>query len=165
MEQTAAPKRDKIVTLLDGEATREQVLIKGWVRTRRDSKGFSFFEINDGSCLRNIQVIVDAGIGNYSEAKDLGTGAAIAVEGKLVASPGSGQPWEIQADRITVIGTCPEDSLCKRNGIPTNSCAPLPTCGRGPINTARCSACGRGLRMLFTNFSKTAVSTISIPRS
>ncbi len=109
MKETVALKRDKIVTLLDGDAPREQVLIKGWVRTRRDSKGFSFFEINDGSCLRNIQVIVDAGIGNYSEAKDLGTGAAIAVEGKLVASPGSGQPWEIQADRITVIGTCPED--------------------------------------------------------
>ncbi|MGH8534565.1 MAG: OB-fold nucleic acid binding domain-containing protein, partial [Gammaproteobacteria bacterium] len=102
-------KRDKIVTLLDGEASRERVLVKGWVRTRRDSKDFSFFEINDGSCLRNIQVIVDAGIGNYSEAKDLGTGAAIAVEGKLVASPGSGQQWEIQAARITVIGTCPED--------------------------------------------------------
>ena len=97
MKETAALKRDKIVTLLDGEASREQVLIKGWVRTRRDSKGFSFFEINDGSCLRNIQVIVDAGIGNYSEAKDLGTGAAIAVEGKLVASPGSGQQWEIQS--------------------------------------------------------------------
>ncbi|MDQ3563002.1 MAG: asparagine--tRNA ligase [Pseudomonadota bacterium] len=102
-------KRDKIVTLLDGDAPRERVLVKGWVRTRRDSKDFSFFEINDGSCLRNIQVIVDAGIGNYSEAKDLGTGAAIAVEGKLVASPGSGQQWEIQADRITVIGTCPAD--------------------------------------------------------
>ena len=109
MKETAAPKRDKIVTLLDGEASRERVLIKGWVRTRRDSKDFSFFEINDGSCLRNIQVIVEAEIGNYSEAKDLGTGAAIAVEGKLVASPGSGQQWEIQADRITVIGTCPED--------------------------------------------------------
>jgi len=109
VKETAAPKRDKIVTLLDGEASRERVLIKGWVRTRRDSKDFSFFEINDGSCLRNIQVIVEAEIGNYSEAKDLGTGAAIAVEGKLVASPGSGQQWEIQADRITVIGTCPED--------------------------------------------------------
>ncbi len=109
MKETVALKRDKIVTLLDGDAPRERVLVKGWVRTRRDSKDFSFFEINDGSCLRNIQVIVDAGIGNYSEAKDLGTGAAIAVEGKLVASPGSGQQWEIQADRITVIGTCPAD--------------------------------------------------------
>ncbi|MGH8546000.1 MAG: asparagine--tRNA ligase [Gammaproteobacteria bacterium] len=109
MQEVASPRRDKVITLLSADAPRERVLVKGWVRTRRDSKDFSFFEVNDGSCLRNIQVIVDAGIGNYSEAKDLGTGAAIAVEGKLVASPGSGQQWEIQADRITVIGTCPED--------------------------------------------------------
>ncbi|MFH0341419.1 MAG: asparagine--tRNA ligase [Chromatiales bacterium] len=108
-QEVAALKRDKVVTLLSADAARERVVVKGWVRTRRDAKGLSFLELNDGSCLRNIQVIVDAGIGSYSDAKDLGTGAAIAAEGKLVASPGSGQQWEIQADRITVIGTCPED--------------------------------------------------------
>ena len=102
-------KRDKVITLLGADAPRERVLVKGWVRTRRDAKGLSFLELNDGSCLGSIQVIAEAGLGNYAEVKDLGTGAAIAVEGRLVASPGSGQRWEVQADSITVIGTCPED--------------------------------------------------------
>ena len=102
-------KRDKVITLLGADAPRERVLVKGWVRTRRDAKGLSFLELNDGSCLGSIQVIAEAGLGNYAEVRDLGTGAAVAVEGRLVASPGSGQRWEVQADSITVIGTCPED--------------------------------------------------------
>lgn len=101
-------KREKVITLLNAAAPRDQVLLKGWVRTRRDSKGLSFIEVNDGSCLRNLQVIVDTSLTNYEEAKELGTGAAISVEGKLVPSPGTGQAWELQATRIDVIGPCPE---------------------------------------------------------
>ena len=58
-------EREKIAKLLAATTPQDPVLVKGWVRTRRDSKGFSFLEINDGSCLKNIQVIADASLSNY----------------------------------------------------------------------------------------------------
>ena len=101
-------KRSKIVELLRTDAPESAVLVKGWVRTRRDSKGFSFLEINDGSCLKNIQIIADADIDDYPAVRDLSTGAAVAVTGSLVASPGGGQRWEIQAKTLEVLGRAPE---------------------------------------------------------
>jgi asparaginyl-tRNA synthetase len=87
----------------------DQVLIKGWVRTRRDSKGFSFIEVNDGSSLKNIQVVADEKLSNYEDIKKLTTGSALAVSGHLVESKGGGQKWEIQADGVEVIQLAPED--------------------------------------------------------
>jgi asparaginyl-tRNA synthetase len=78
--------------------------VKGWVRTRRDAKGFSFLELNDGTCLRNLQVVVDAGTPGYDQIAHFATGAAAAVEGNLVASPAAGQKWEMKASRIELIG-------------------------------------------------------------
>ncbi len=102
-------KRTKIKDLLN--AVEGEVLVKGWVRTRRDSKGgFSFLEINDGSCLRNIQVIADHSIPNYSSIeKKMTTGSCISVYGKLVASQGKGQNKEVQAITIDVYGPSPVD--------------------------------------------------------
>lgn len=97
-------KRTKIVKLLKSRSPDERVLIQGWVRTRRDAKGFSFIEVNDGSCLGNIQVIADSGLDNYENIRKLIAGSAIGVTGTLVASPGKGQAWEIQASRIDIIG-------------------------------------------------------------
>ena len=78
----------------------------GWVRTRRDSKaGFSFIEINDGSCQGNIQIIAPADLPNYeSEIKKLSAGCSISVSGKVKASGGRGQATEIEATEITVFG-------------------------------------------------------------
>jgi asparaginyl-tRNA synthetase len=87
----------------------DQVLIKGWVRTRRDSKGFSFIEVNDGSSLKNIQVVADEKLPNYEDIKKLTTGSALAVDGQLVESKGGGQKWEIQAGGVEVIHLAPED--------------------------------------------------------
>src|SRR5512136_308828 len=84
---------------------QEAVTVKGWVRTRRDSKGFSFVELNDGSCLANLQVVVDAGTPGAEQLPHLTTGASAAVEGNLVASPASGQKWEMRATRVELIGT------------------------------------------------------------
>ena len=83
-----------------------EVRLQGWVRTRRDSKGgFSFLEINDGSCFGNIQVIADASLANYeSEIKKLGAGASVTVEGQIKASPAKGQETEVQASRVIVHG-------------------------------------------------------------
>ena len=102
-------ERTKIFKLLQANDPMEQVLINGWVRTRRDSKGFSFIEVNDGSSLKNIQVVADEKLPNYADIKKLTTGSAIAVSGSLVASQGGGQRWEIQADDLQIIHLAPED--------------------------------------------------------
>ena len=83
-----------------------EVVVKGWLRTRRDSKGgFSFIEINDGSCFSNIQIIADSSLPNYnSEITKLQPGSSIAVVGELKESPGSGQNVEVQAKSIEVYG-------------------------------------------------------------
>lgn len=101
-------KRIKILHLLDADVPMDKVLINGWVRTRRDSKGFSFIEVNDGSCLKNIQVIADENLPHYEEIKKISTGSAVSIEGKLVSSKGGGQKWEIQAEGVDIISLAPE---------------------------------------------------------
>ncbi len=100
--------REKIVKLLDSVNPPENVLIKGWVRTRRDSKGFSFLEINDGSCLKNIQVVADDALSNYDDIHKITTGSAVAISGRLVESKGKGQNWEIQAVDVDIISIAPD---------------------------------------------------------
>jgi len=101
-------KRSKIARLLHSDTPTDSVFIKGWIRTRRDSKGFSFIEVNDGSCLKNIQVITDHTLDNYEDIKKLTTGSAVIVNGKMVESPGKGQKWEIKAETVEIIGIAPE---------------------------------------------------------
>jgi asparaginyl-tRNA synthetase len=103
-------KRTPIKLLLDSASASERVLVKGWVRTRRDSKGFSFLELNDGSCLKNLQVIVDEALPSYAQLKDVTTGAALEVEGALVESPGAGQAWEVRAAALRLLGTADPES-------------------------------------------------------
>src|SRR2546425_1542606 len=88
------------------EAVGKQVLLQGWLRTRRDSKGgFSFLELNDGSSFGNVQVIADANLPNYeTEIKKLGAGASVSVEGEVRASPAQGQPTEVVARSVTIHG-------------------------------------------------------------
>ncbi len=101
-------KREKIVHLLRSETAQPEVLIKGWVRTRRDAKTFSFVEVNDGSCLKNLQVVIDGTVENYEELKKLTTGSALAVSGALIPSQGGGQQWELKAKTVDVISLAPE---------------------------------------------------------
>jgi asparaginyl-tRNA synthetase len=84
----------------------QQARIQGWVRTRRDSKGgFSFIEVNDGSCLANVQVVADGSLPNYeSEIQKLNAGCSITVEGEIKASQGQGQETEIAASLVIVHG-------------------------------------------------------------
>jgi asparaginyl-tRNA synthetase len=100
--------RTKIFNLLQTDQPIDDVLIKGWVRTRRDSKNFSFLEINDGSCLKNIQVVADNELTNYDDITRLSTGSAVSVSGQLIESKGSGQKWEVVAKRIEIISIAPE---------------------------------------------------------
>ena len=95
-----------IAELLKGAvAVDSQVTIKGWVRTRRDSKaGISFLAVHDGSCFDPIQAVVPNSLNNYDEITRLTAGCSVSVTGKLVASEGQGQAFEIQAEAVEVIG-------------------------------------------------------------
>src|SRR5436190_6784967 len=88
------------------DAIGQQVLVQGWIRTRRDSKGgFSFIELNDGSCLANLQVIADGSLANYeTEVKHLTAGSSVAIEGEVKASSGKGQATEVLAKKLTLLG-------------------------------------------------------------
>ncbi len=95
----------RIRTLLVEQPLNTKVSIKGWVRTRRDSGSFSFIEINDGSCLANIQVIAGNDLDNYqSEIKQLNTGCSVSIKGELKESPAKGQDVEIHANEICIVG-------------------------------------------------------------
>ncbi len=89
------------------DAIGREVLLQGWVRTRRDSKaGFSFLELNDGTSMGNIQVVVPGELENYeSEVKKLSPGCSVSVAGLVRESPGKGQSTEVQATRVTLHGT------------------------------------------------------------
>ena len=98
-----------VKSLLHAPAPVQDLALCGWVRTKRDAKDFSFIELNDGSCLANMQVVADAALKNYEAIKHVSTGAAVKVRGDLVESPGKGQQWELRATDVEVIGAAPED--------------------------------------------------------
>jgi len=88
----------------------QSVTVQGWVRTKRELKEFTFLEVNDGSSLANLQVILEPTLPDYENVlKTISTGTAIAVSGNLVPSPGKGQNIELKAAEITLYGDCPPD--------------------------------------------------------
>ncbi len=95
----------RISDLLRTGQPDESVIIKGWVRTKREQKGFSFIEVNDGSSMAGLQVVMNADLSDYeSVVKRLSTGASVEVSGILVPSPGKGQRIEVKADSVIVYG-------------------------------------------------------------
>ena len=97
--------RDKISELLAREQAGGRVLVQGWVKTRRSSKSVSFVQVNDGSTIRDIQVVADPSLPELAVADTLTTGCSVSVSGLLVESPGKGQKYEIQADSIELVGS------------------------------------------------------------
>ena len=108
--------RKSVKHLLASESAEASVKLSGWVRTRRDSKEFSFVELNDGSCLQGIQVIIDAGISGSDQVSKMNTGASVSVVGELVESPGKGQSWEVRATEVSLLGEAPEDFPLQKKG-------------------------------------------------
>jgi len=108
--------RIKIADLLKSEDYDKIVNVKGWVRTRRGSKSVNFIALNDGSTIKNIQVVAD--VANFDEEllKQITTGACLSVDGKLVKSIGGGQCVEVQATKIEVLGPCGEDFPMQKKG-------------------------------------------------
>ncbi|QDS92150.1 Asparagine--tRNA ligase [Roseimaritima multifibrata] len=88
------------------------VEVRAWVRTRRDSKaGFSFIELNDGSCFGNLQIVAQGELDNYSsEVQKLSAGCSVVVEGKIEASPAKGQATELHATSVRVLGWCDSET-------------------------------------------------------
>ncbi len=98
-------KRTKITHLLNSNEFGKSFNVKGWVRTKRGNKNVSFIALNDGSTINNIQIVAEASSFSEENLKDVTTGACISVTGKLVESPAQGQPVELQAIEIEVLGT------------------------------------------------------------
>ena len=103
-------RRSRIVDILGREGAGEEVLVQGWVRTRRSSRGISFLQINDGSTLRDIQVVVEENLPDYKLVESLSTGSSVSVLGALVDSPGKGQKYEVQAKSVEVLGFADPES-------------------------------------------------------
>lgn len=109
-------KRTKVVDVLKSGAVGSEVVVMGWVRTKRDSKTVAFIAINDGSTINNVQVVAD--VANFDEEmmKQITTGACLCVTGTLVESQGSGQSVEIQAKEIKLFGACSADYPMQKKG-------------------------------------------------
>ncbi len=97
-------ERISIKEILKQGTEEKDIKVSGWVRTRRDNKSFVFLELNDGSCLGNIQCIIDDGTAAFSALEGVNTGAAVQVKGDLVKSLGKGQNFEVQAKEMLVFG-------------------------------------------------------------
>jgi len=90
------------------EPEDEEIQATGWIRTKRDSKGICFLEVSDGSCLKNLQVVIDLAKTEVDVAR-LTTGTSVSISGKLVPSPGKNQKTELLAQTVTIVGDCPSD--------------------------------------------------------
>ena len=103
-------QRSKIKEILGRESAGGDVLVQGWVKTRRSSKAVSFVQISDGSTLADIQVVADESLPNFQAVDALTTGCSVSVIGTLVESPGKGQKYEIHAKSIEVVGESDPDT-------------------------------------------------------
>ena len=103
-------KNQRIAQILSSGAKDCDITVKGWVRTKRGNKNVAFIALNDGSCVANIQIVVDLASFDEEKLKAVTTGACIRVDGKLVESPASGQGVEVQATDIEIYGTADPES-------------------------------------------------------
>src|SRR5260370_22490052 len=110
------PSTTPVKDALQSNGPIDAIQVQGWVRTRRDSKDFSFIELNDGSSLRNLQIIARNTLPNYAEIQRLTTGASIRVSGALVASQGKGQKWELVPDKLDVVGVTDDSYPLQKKG-------------------------------------------------
>ena len=102
--------KERIKSLLTHEPSDELVKAEGWVRTKRDSKNVCFLDVNDGSSLKGLQLVIDkASFNNDNLLDSISTGAAVSAEGRIVASQGGSQKVEMAVSSLTLVGACPND--------------------------------------------------------
>ena len=109
-------KRTKVIDALKRTDFGADICVKGWVRSKRGSKGIFFIALNDGSTIKNVQIVGDDANFDEETLKQITTGACLTVEGKLVESPAAGQASEIQAQKIEVLGVCGSDYPMQKKG-------------------------------------------------
>ena len=109
-------KRTKVVDIFNPSLVGQDVCVKGWVRTRRGNKQVQFIALNDGSTIKNIQIVVDPTQVDENLLKNITTGSCLGIEGKLVESHGAGQTVEVQCSNITLYGTCDSDYPMQKKG-------------------------------------------------
>ena len=109
-------KRTKIIDLLQRTDYGAEVTVMGWVRTKRGSKAVNFIALNDGSTIKNVQVVADVEKFDPDTFKDITTGSCLKVVGTIVESIGSGQAVEVQAKEIELFGGCPADYPMQKKG-------------------------------------------------
>ena len=109
-------KRTKIIDVLQSTQYGKEVCVKGWVRTHRSSKSVDFIALNDGSTIKNVQIVVDPTKFDDELLKQITTGACISAEGLLVESQGAGQSSEVQATRLEVYGLCDNEYPMQKKG-------------------------------------------------
>lgn len=109
-------KRTKIIDVLQSTDFNQEVLVKGWVRTHRSSKAVHFIALNDGSTIKNVQIVVDPETIDPETLKNITTGACLCVSGTLVESQGQGQTVEIQGKEIEIYGLCGNDYPMQKKG-------------------------------------------------
>ena len=101
--------------ILGQDGDGRELTVEGWVRTRRDSKGITFIEVNDGSTIKNLQVVIDESFPDYKKTLEaINTGCSIVVTGTLVPSEGKGQNVELKAQSIIVPGTAPDNFILQK---------------------------------------------------
>ena len=109
-------KRTKVIDVLQDTEYGKKVCVKGWVRTHRSSKAVDFIALNDGSTIKNVQVVVDPAVVEEEKLKLITTGSCICAVGTLVESPAQGQASEIQCESIEIYGTCGADYPMQKKG-------------------------------------------------
>ena len=109
-------KRTRVVDMLARTDCGATVNAKGWVRSRRGNKQVQFIALNDGSTIKNLQIVVDMSVFTDDQLKDITTGACLSVNGILTESQGSGQAVEVQAREIEVLGTCDNTYPLQKKG-------------------------------------------------
>lgn len=110
--------RTKIIKIIksDSSIIGTKLKVCGWVKTVRDQKKFAFIDINDGSCLRNLQCVIESSQDDFRKIYEMSIGTSVSIEGKVVGSPGKNQQYELKIDKIDIIGSSPSDyPLQKKN--------------------------------------------------
>jgi asparaginyl-tRNA synthetase len=121
------------------------ITVGGWVRSVRDMKNFGFVVLNDGSCFKDLQVVMrreqgeegEPALSNYDEICSVGSGAALLISGTLVLTPERPQPFELQAQEIVVEGPCAEDYPLQKQRQPRSFCVPNSICAAVPTCSVR----------------------------
>ena len=144
----------------------QNITVMGWARTIRDMKTFGFIELNDGSCFKNLQVVMDANVlDNFKEIAGQNVGAALIVKGEVVLTPGAKQPLEIKAASIAVEGPSSPSTPSRKNATAWSICAPFSTCGPEPTCSPPPSGCAPWPPTPSTASSRTGALSMSTPPS